>query len=223
MDDGMPTDFDGGGMPSFNDVEQEPQLDGPTDGGIDMSGGNMEGGIQEPENGQSENGFGPEPDNDSGSEEENYGNDFDAGVGADENEDPEKYLQQLTGKLCAKLKKYNDEKPEPDAGMCKYIAGMVLAQCTKGLDEKEKDEILSKLTKSDDGEDTDNEQDKSNNENDFDAEVPEQTNDSLNEERKIVERIVQNMKNDFTDKKPKGISNKRKSYRMTPYMTPEFK
>ena len=48
---------------------------------------------------------------DGGSE---FDTNFDAGVEADEDEDPKKYIQQLTGKLSQELGKYNNELGEPD-------------------------------------------------------------------------------------------------------------
>lgn len=227
----MPMGPEDGGMPSFDEMPQQQPIGQQPDMGMENGGGdinNMLGG------GENE----PQDDDENFSQDggdENFDNDFDAGVEANEDDDPEKYLQQLTGKLCDKLKKFNDKKPKPDAGMCKYIAGMVLAQCVKGLDEDEKDEILSKLTKdSEDGDDYENDnQDESNVKNnnedeDFDNETGnddfenEDNSNDLNEAKKIVERIVQNVKNDIVNKKPKGMSNKRKSYKMTPYMAPDF-
>ena len=214
-------------MPSFDNIGQEPmsnqtEMDSPTD---EINGmlGNKE--NNNPNENDKEN-FSQEAD------EDNYENDFDAGVEANEEEDPEKYLQQLTGKLCNKLKKFNDEKPKPDVSMCKYIAGMVLAQCIKGLDENEKDEILSKLTKGDEEDNyesndaANNKEENSDDGREFGDDIGErekQENDGeMNEDKKIVERIVQNVKNDIENKKPKGTSNKRKSYKMSPYIAPDF-
>ena len=45
---------------------------------------------------------------------------FDAGVQADEDEDPEKYIQQLAGKLGTTLRKYTEDKGEPDFDLEKF-------------------------------------------------------------------------------------------------------
>ena len=47
---------------------------------------------------------------------------FDAGVDADEDTDPKKYIQQLTGKLSQSLRKYNSSLPQPETDLCKYVA-----------------------------------------------------------------------------------------------------
>ena len=41
--------------------------------------------------------------------ENQFDTNFDAGVQADEESDPEKYIQQLTGKLCTTLDKFNED------------------------------------------------------------------------------------------------------------------
>lgn len=80
---------------------------------------------------------------------------FDAGVDADADSDPKKYIQQLTGKLSQELRKYNDEQPNPDEDLNKYVAGMIIPQASKGLTDKGKNEIIKKVKKGtvDDGED----------------------------------------------------------------------
>lgn len=70
---------------------------------------------------------------------------FDAGVDADENTDPKKYIQQLTGKLSQSLRKYNGNLPQPEADLCKYVAGMILKQTTEGLTDSDKKEIVDKV------------------------------------------------------------------------------
>ncbi|MBP5455578.1 MAG: hypothetical protein J6Y37_03700, partial [Paludibacteraceae bacterium] len=47
---------------------------------------------------------------------------FDPGVEANEDEDPKKFIQQLTGKLSQSLRSYNSQLPRPDADLCKYVA-----------------------------------------------------------------------------------------------------
>lgn len=81
-----------------------------------------------------------------------YDTNFDAGIDTDENEDPKRYIQQLTGKLSQSLRKYQQELPSPDADLDKYVAGMILKQTTDGLDDKDVDEVLGKLK--DDEDDT---------------------------------------------------------------------
>ena len=70
---------------------------------------------------------------------------FDAGVEADEDTDPKKYIQQLTGKLSQTLNTYNNENGEPDVELGKYVLGMLVKQGVKGMDEKDKKEIIKKI------------------------------------------------------------------------------
>lgn len=70
---------------------------------------------------------------------------FDAGVDANAEEDPKKYLQQLTGKLSQELRKYNDEQEQPDEDLNKYIAGMIIPQAAKGMTDKGKNEVIKKI------------------------------------------------------------------------------
>ena len=98
-------------------------------------------------------GMGPDPsmggDPNMG-QDKNYGNDFDAGVEANEEEDPEKYIQQLTGKLSQSYNKYNSSQPKPNVDLAKYVAGMILKQTTKGLEPEDKKEIMDKVADGDD-------------------------------------------------------------------------
>lgn len=109
---------------------------------------------------------------DSGDDGNKYDADFDAGVKADEDEDPKTFIQQLTGKLSQSLRKYNDSLPKPDSDLCKYVAGMINKQASKGLSEKDVTEILSKVKIGNDDEDADDTKD------DIDA-LEDDGNDSM--------------------------------------------
>ena len=74
---------------------------------------------------------------------------FDAGVEADEETDPKKYIQQLTGKLSQTLNTYNNENGEPDTELGKYVLGMLVKQGTKGMNEKDRKEIIKKINTND--------------------------------------------------------------------------
>lgn len=71
--------------------------------------------------------------------------DFDAGVDANEESDPKRYIQQLTGKLSQSLRKYNEGLPQPDADLNKYVAGMIVKQCIEGLTPEDTQDILDKV------------------------------------------------------------------------------
>ena len=75
---------------------------------------------------------------------------FDAGVDADENQDPKKYIQQLTGKLSQTLQKYSNDNGSPDVDLNKYVAGMIVKQAMKGLSEQDAEEIIDKVKSDED-------------------------------------------------------------------------
>jgi hypothetical protein len=74
-----------------------------------------------------------------------FGADFDAGVEANEEEDPKKFIQQLTGKLSQSLRKYNENNGQVDADLSKYVAGMIVKQAIEGLSQEDTEEILDKI------------------------------------------------------------------------------
>lgn len=82
---------------------------------------------------------------DMGNDDSAFDTNFDAGVDADENTDPKKFIQQLTGKLSQSLRKYNNDLPKPDEELSKYVAGMILKQTTDGLTDSDKKEIIDKV------------------------------------------------------------------------------
>lgn len=71
---------------------------------------------------------------------------FDAGVEADEDTDPEKFIQQLAGKLGTSLRKYNDERGQPDFDLEKYaINSIISATHTSEMDEEDQKDIIRKI------------------------------------------------------------------------------
>jgi hypothetical protein len=112
---------------------------------------------------------------DAGNEEipTNFDSNFDAGVEADEETDPKRFIQQLTGKLSQSLNSYNNENGEPDTELGKYVLGMLVKQGVKGMDEKDKKEIIKKINTSEDELDT--------NENMSD-EIPEEETEEMGQD-----------------------------------------
>lgn len=104
-----------------------------------------------------------EPQDTDGGKSE-FDTDFDAGVEADEDEDPKKFVQQLTGKLSTTLGSYLNENGDDD-GLCKYVAKMIIKQAAKGLDEKSKKELIKTIN----GEDEEDSSDKEDNAEPMDA------------------------------------------------------
>ena len=108
-----------------------------------------------------------------------FNSNFDAGVEADEETDPKKYIQQLTGKLSQTLNSYNNENGEPDTELGKYVLGMLIKQGTKGMDDKDRKEIIKKINTNNSDLDNDS---------DLDSEIPEDDipeNNTSNEENEM--------------------------------------
>ena len=80
-----------------------------------------------------------------GNGENPFDTNFDAGVEANEETDPKKYIQQLTGKLSQSLRSYNENLPQPDADLDKYVAGMIVKQAIEGLSPEDTNDILNKI------------------------------------------------------------------------------
>jgi hypothetical protein len=81
---------------------------------------------------------------------------FDAGIEVDEDEDPEKFIQQLAGKLGTSLRKYNDERGEPDFDLEKYaINSVISATHTAEMDEEDQKDIIKKVKMSGAGDEND--------------------------------------------------------------------
>ena len=105
----------------------------------------MQQGAMPPMDGGAEPGMDPNmggmPADDGSSQ---FDTNFDAGVEADEDSDPKRYIQQLTGKLSQSINSFNSEQG-PDAGLCKYVASMIIAATCKNLDDKQKKELIEKI------------------------------------------------------------------------------
>lgn len=115
-----------------------------------MGNQGMDGGFDQmnPEMGGDPNAF------DGGETEEfnQFDSNFDAGVEADEETDPKRYIQQLTGKLSQSLNKFNDEQGN-DEGLSKYVGKMILAQAAKALDDSGKKELIKAINTTESDED----------------------------------------------------------------------
>lgn len=74
---------------------------------------------------------------------------FNAGVEADENSDPKKYIEQLTGKLGQSLRKYEETQGQPDFELEKFAINSLLAATHTGeMDEKDQKDIINKVSNS---------------------------------------------------------------------------
>ena len=155
----------------------------------------------------------------------NFGGNFDPGVEANEETDPEKFIQQLTGKLSQSLKKYNDENPDDESGLNKYVAGMVATQAAKGLTEPEKNEIIKKINTGDVDDESDEEVD-----NEGDNETPEQEMSMESKKYRFTKKQI--TESILTMQEPRGGEKKqdfnkskkvKNDVRNKPWNAPEFK
>lgn len=157
--------------------------------------------------------------------ENDYDSNFDAGIDTNEEEDPRTYIQQLTGKLSQSLRKYNDERSRPDSDLCKYVAGMINKQASKGLSEKDVDEILDKIRSN---EDFDMEDDKEGEDTDRRKNRQEEMgDDGMTKESVRKKRTLDELFNDMinqrdSERHQKKISRKSNDFRKKPFTSPAF-
>ena len=156
---------------------------------------------------------------------------FDAGVEADEETDPKTYIQQLTGKLSQTLNSYNNENGEPDVELGKYVLGMLIKQGVKGMDDKDKKDIIKKINTDDTENDNipeDSEMD-SPEMSDENPDFPEQTNESktIKLTKKQIFESFGIVNDDNLEKKEKDDSKFAKDVvknsKTRPFQAPTFK
>lgn len=71
---------------------------------------------------------------------------FDAGLDVDEESDPKKFIEQLSGKLGQSLRDYSDQQGQPDFDLEKFaINSLISATHTSEMDEKDRDDIINKI------------------------------------------------------------------------------
>jgi hypothetical protein len=112
---------------------------------------------------------------------------FDAGVEADEDTDPKKFIEQLTGKLGQSLRTYNEEQGQPDFELEKFaINSLLSATHTSEMDEEDKNDIIKKVNTagndSNDSNDSDMGSDDSSSDNSNDSNDGDNSGDDFNSE-----------------------------------------
>ena len=71
---------------------------------------------------------------------------FDAGVDADEDTDPAKYIQQLSGKLGQSLRQYSEDEGQPDFDLEKFAVNSVLSATHTGeMDKEDQRDIINQV------------------------------------------------------------------------------
>lgn len=167
-------------------------------------------------------------------EENQFDTNFDAGVEADEQTDPKKYIQQLTGKLSQSLRSYNEGLPQPDADLDKYVAGMIIKQAIAGLSQEDANDILNKVKSDDDAEEKTSNDDMEQPQNDEQMSMNMDGQEDMNamqnnmgesisksNKQKIDEIFNQIMNDNDEQQIQKPITNV--GYRKKPFTSPNFK
>jgi hypothetical protein len=87
---------------------------------------------------------------DSGSSDKPFDDEpFDAGVEADEESDPKKFIEQLTGKLGQSLRKYTEDQGQPDFDLEKFAVNSLLSATHTGeMDSEDQKDIIKKVKSS---------------------------------------------------------------------------
>ena len=155
---------------------------------------------------------------DGGSE---FDTNFDAGVEADEDEDPKKYIQQLTGKLSQELGKYNNELDEPDVELSKYVGGMITKQVAKYLDDSGKKELIKKIKTTDSSDESGGIPMDDNIEENPEAENMPMESYSLS--KKNLAKIFESFNDDNTRKNETKKVNLKVTKTNKPFTSPKFK
>lgn len=168
----------------------------------------------------------PQMDGGIGQESE-FDTNFDAGVEADEEQDPKKYIQQLTGKLSQTLRKYNEDNGQPDVDLNKYVVGMIAKQGTEGLTKDDTDEILNKIKSdenfniNDETEDIQQTQMNGEQENMISPQNIQSNESRQNIGKEKIDEIVNSVLHDINNK-PYQEMNTKKSFKTKPFTSPKF-
>lgn len=197
-----------------------------------MPNDNIGGGFDQ----QGEEAMPPMDNNGIGNNNE-FDTNFDPGVEADEEQDPKKFIQQLTGKLSQSLRKYNENNGQPDVDLNKYVAGMITKQAMEGLSQDDADEIIDKIKADEDfsiedGENQEIEQGTDQAVQQMDNQMPmdngnfnqiQQPNESTIKRGYKIDEIVNGVLNgNENDKHPYQKTDNKKSFRKKPFSSPNF-
>ena len=164
--------------------------------------------------------------NDDDMQQNQFDTNFDAGVEADEETDPKRYIQQLAGKLSQSLRSYNGDLPSPDVDLNKYVMGMVNKQALKGMNDADVKDVLSKIKSDEDSgsnTETDSNETSDNTENDTEEPIDNFTkqNESLRRD-KINELFQSIINNDDVERNAKSKPIQNIGYCKKPFTSPNF-
>jgi len=95
---------------------------------------------------------------------------FDAGVETSEDEDPKKYIEQLSGKIGQSLRDYTEKQGHPDFELEKFaINSLLSATHTSEMDEEDRNDIINKVEEAGENDDSDNTELDNDSHNDLDG------------------------------------------------------
>ncbi len=95
---------------------------------------------------------------------------FDAGVEADESTEPEKYIEQLSGKLGQSIRQFTEDNGQPDLELEKFaINSVISATHTSQMDEEDQKDIINKVKNSGGNDEDDFDSDKNSDMEDIDS------------------------------------------------------
>lgn len=144
-----------------------------------------------------------------------YDTNFDAGVEANEEEDPKRFIEQLSGKLSQSLRSYQEGLPKPDADTAKYAAGMVIKAALEGLSQEDVKDILAKLDEEDEESSNNNETEDSGEQMEFDG------LESKSRHKGMIDEIFQEI-TQVKDEEPFQQRNMKTSYKKKPFIAPQL-
>lgn len=143
-------------------------------------------------------------------------------VNADENEqnDPKKEIQQLTGKLSQLIRQYNKDEINPDTELSQYVLGMIISAAKNTLTQDQKEKLSKKLVNPDD---TNDENDDLSNEDEFNGGQPQDEvfpqNESIKSSLNIINEIIGNLRDSQKEKirKEKRLPKQYQNNNFNPY------
>ena len=93
---------------------------------------------------------------------------FDAGIDVDEESDPKKFIEKLSGKIGQSLRDYTEKQGQPDFELEKFaINSLISATHTSEMDENDKNDIIKKINKAGEDDSENPSMDDDGNDDDF--------------------------------------------------------
>ena len=93
---------------------------------------------------------------------------FDAGIDVDEESDPKKFIEKLSGKIGQSLRDYTKNQGQPDFELEKFaINSLISATHTAEMDEEDKNDIIKKINKAGENDSENPDMDDNSNNDDF--------------------------------------------------------